>query len=107
MMEADEIPFFKLPHFRQSVQLAEQLFILEFRHNGETDRWYMDISDSDEEPILTGILLKTGVPLVDSLKARVLRRLPPGDFVVFDPTGSGQQPNWENIESMRLVHVYK
>jgi len=51
------------PFFSQRTVLDGVEFYFEFNWNGRANRWFMSISDANEQPILTGVKLVPGLPL--------------------------------------------
>lgn len=101
-----EIPFFpELARFRQGVELGGKIFELAFRINDAYDRWYMDIFDVEDKPIVMGVLLQTGVALLYQVKRRYEGVLPDGDFYVFDATGQNREPTWLSMKELSLYYV--
>ena len=91
-----------LPSYTMRVELDGSIFILRFRYNERSTRWYMDISTEENELIVGGIALLTGVPLISQY---VDSRLPEGDFVVFDRASKNENPSRETFgEDIELFY---
>lgn len=78
-----------IPAYQFQITLDGTVYTLKFRFNVRMDRWIMDIADTDEEAILSGIPMLYGLPLVQRFE---LEELPPGKFVVVDETGEERNP---------------
>lgn len=72
----NDIPFYTL-----RIELEGVLYILNIRYNERMDLWAMDILNDEELPVVSGVLLLTGVPLLNNI---VKEGLPPGDFFLLD-----------------------
>ena len=72
-----------LQDFEYRVELDEETFTLRFRWNTRAATWFVDISDSDEEPIVMGRPLN-----LDTTLLRQFRHLavPGGDLMSYDST---------------------
>lgn len=78
-----------LPAYNFQINLEGTVFTLHFRYNSRSERWFMDINDTDDEQIVVGIPLLYGLPLVDRYKDE---RLPLGRFIIVDETGEERNP---------------
>lgn len=78
------IPMINAPYFKFSTVLTENEYLLNFRWNTRAEFWTMDIYDLEEVPIILGIKLVIGYPLLSQRK--YLQTCPPGEFWVFDPS---------------------
>jgi hypothetical protein len=71
-----------LPDYRQTTSLEGRDYVLRFRWNTREARWYLDVADQDETPIVSGLKLVAEAPLL-----RLVRRddrRPPGELWVRD-----------------------
>jgi hypothetical protein len=83
-----------LPSYNFQITLEGIVFTLHFRFNVRDDRWYMDVNDVDDEPIVTGVKLLYGLPLLDRYKNE---RLPLGRFIILDETGEERNPTRDGL----------
>lgn len=83
-----------LPAYSQRVDLDGEIFTLAFRYNLRADRWFFDIKDEQENPVLVGLPLQAGV----GLTARyVIEELPSNEFVIVNRDGSDTNPGREDL----------
>ena len=80
---------FVLPTFQNNsskytieVELNNEVFRLRFQWNVRAGDWYMDILDSDDNPILLNIKLVINYSLLDQY--RYMTTLPKGEFILWD-----------------------
>lgn len=64
------------------IELAGTPYNLFFSWNTREESWYMNIRDSEETPILTGIKLVPVYLLLEQYRA--YENLPAGDFILWD-----------------------
>lgn len=76
------LPMFDAPFFKYSTVLTENEFILWFKWNTRGEYWTMDIYDIDENPLILGVKLIIGYPLLTNRGYKIDG--PPGDFWVLD-----------------------
>lgn len=67
------------PSYSQRVELDGVIYNLIIRYNERMARWILDIQDQEENDILIGLVMVSGVPL---LQQYVKSDLPPGDFML-------------------------
>ena len=79
------IPVDADPIFKQRVTLDGEDYIFRIRYSQREDRYWMDLSDANEDPISMGIKL---VINCDFLRTIVDERKPPGRLYCFDYPGS-------------------
>ena len=70
-----------VPWYRQRTTLEGRDYVLSFRWNERSGRWYMDVSDQDEVPLAVGVKLVPSYPL---LGVYIDDRLPPGQLLLVD-----------------------
>lgn len=70
-----------VPNYRQRTTIDGRDYILVFRHNQRTGRWFMDIYDQDESLIKGGVKLVAGSPLASYVRDV---RMWPGIMMVID-----------------------
>lgn len=91
-----------LPAYTMRVDLNSVIFVLSFRYNQRADRWIMDVSTEEDEIIIQGIVLITGIPL---LTQYVDERLPEGELIVLDRTDQQTNPTRNNFgEDVELYY---
>lgn len=78
------IPIFQniSARFVFDIELANELFRLEFSWNAREKSWYMNIQDQNENNILTGIKMVIKYKLLEQYRAYA--DLPDGDFILWD-----------------------
>lgn len=91
------------PAYEFQVELEGRIYILGFRFNTRANRWFMDIKDQSQTPIIMGILVQQGVPLT---RYYVREALPPGNFWAIDQTGEAKEPDRENF-GVDLILIYE
>jgi hypothetical protein len=93
------------PYYSERVRLDGRDYILRFAWNQREERWRLSILADNEEPIIHGLKLLTGWPLLRYY--RFDRRLPPGELYVVDSTGNRAPPGLEDLgEGRRCQLVY-
>jgi hypothetical protein len=90
------------PSIKLSTALDGVTFFLALVWNERDGRWYLDVSDYAEEPIIEGVRVVVGWPL---LKRVVDTRRPAGDLIAIDLTGAREDPGEDWGERWRLVYV--
>jgi len=80
-----QIRWIDAPRWRQDVQLDGAVYTLAAVWNTRMDAWTLDIESSDGAVLARGIRLVLGWPLLRGIDYD--DRLPPGEFMVVDPTG--------------------
>lgn len=78
-----------LPNYKFKVNLSNTIYSLQLRYNPRMSRWIMDINDSQNNPILSGVVLKIQTNLTGQY---VTLPLPAGSFICLDNTQQGNQP---------------
>lgn len=78
------IPIFQniSARFIFDIELAGELFRLEFAWNAREESWYMNIQDQNENYILAGIKMVIKYKLLEQYRAYT--NLPDGDFILWD-----------------------
>lgn len=85
-MATQIIPFFtEFPNFSEQITLDNEVFRFDFTFNERAEQWNMSIFTVDGTPLIYGIKLVLGYPLLDQW---VGRGLPPGELVILDTTGN-------------------
>ncbi len=70
-----------LPSYSYSIDIDDNVYILEFNFNYRMQRWFMSIKDSDGNPIISGIILLSNWLLTQRF---VDTRLPLGDIMLLN-----------------------
>lgn len=91
-----------LPAFRERIELEGEIYTLAFRFNERMSKWALDILTEEEDPIVSGLLLLTNVPLLDSL---TVEGLPPGDLMALDRANLQRDAGADNLgEDINLFY---
>lgn len=69
---------------------------LSFRWNWRMERWVMDVSDSNNNTLVNGVVLVLGVDLLAQYKGDD-DNYPQGIMYMQDSTEKGIEANWENF----------
>lgn len=89
------IPFAaNLPWFTQPVTFSGVTYTLEFQYNARESRWFMDVLDVSEAPILLGIPLNIKRDLTGQYGSYAL---PKGMFFCRDDSGANQPPTFTSF----------
>lgn len=94
-----------LPSYRQNVVLDGRVFNVSIAWNDRQKSWTMSLADSDEDPIISGVAIVKNYPLLAQY-ADV--RLPAGDFVAIDESGSLENIGRDDLTpagSVRLIYA--
>ena len=68
-------------HYDFFIDLEDITYNFEFKYNTRMDRWIMNISDSDLNPIIQGMALVLGL---EYLSLYTTDRKPPGQLILFN-----------------------
>lgn len=91
------------PDTTQRVELDSVVYTLRLRWSERGECWHFDLSDADGDPILSGIRMVTGFPLL--YRFRYLA-VPPGEFWFLDLRGLGGAPTLEDMgDRFRFYYV--
>lgn len=101
-MIADLIPTYQEPYQSLEVALADEAYTLKLRWNDGHAFWVIDLYDRDESPILLGVKMVKGFPLVRRYGIASLPRY--GDLVVYDRGHDGQEPTFDGLGSRFLLY---
>lgn len=94
-----------VPFYSQKTRLDGLDYILGFRYSQREDRWYLNISDSEEVPILTGIKLVSNWPLLQAYRYNT--RVPPGELMAISLTTDASPPGLNELgETLRVQLTY-
>jgi hypothetical protein len=92
-----------VPYYRQKTKLDGRDFILGFSYNQRIERWYLSIYDEEGAPLLVGLKLMANWPLLRHYRADM--RLPPGEFMAVDLTGSNAPPTLDELGEGKRVEL--
>ena len=93
----DTPPFYRFP-----LELEAQTFWLELVWNQRSSVWLANILTAEEEPIIVGCLVASGIPL---FRKRQDSRLPKGTIFVKDTSGTNDDPGRTDLGTRhRLYH---
>ncbi|MFW6031645.1 MAG: phage baseplate plug family protein [Myxococcota bacterium] len=84
----------EVPNYRQRTTLDGRQYVLRFRWNVRGAYWTIDVHDSSDNPIASGVKV---VPGWDLLKLVTDPRKPPGVLMAVDMTGDGEAPGIEQL----------
>ena len=84
--------------FTQPITLQGISYVLEFQYNAREQRWFMDVLDVSEQPIVRGIMLCINRNLNGQYGSYVF---PAGMFFCRDSTGENKEPT---LGSFSLNH---
>ena len=76
------------------VSLDGELFLVAVTWNEREGAWYLDLSDADGTVLLAGRKLVLGQALLARFRDA---RLPPGELLVLDTTGSDLEPGPQDL----------
>lgn len=79
----------ELSSYVQRTSFDGRDFVLFFQFNQRLGRWFVDIADQDESPIVSGVRLVTNSPFIRSVTDP---RRPVGELLVADLQGGGSDP---------------
>lgn len=68
-------------NYQFRISLDGVVYTLAFRLNSRMNRWFMDVKDSDDLPLIMGVALLQGTDLIERFKAAAL---PAGHFIIFN-----------------------
>ena len=75
-----QIEIFNYPAFRKNYSLEGTIYSIKLVYNSRSEEWFMSIEDEENETIISGIKLVTGIFLLTN--KRFTESLPAGDFIV-------------------------
>lgn len=99
-----EIERYDYPAFRKEYSLDDELFYIYIYWNDRNSCWYMDIENTDEEKLVTGIKLVTLIKLINSVRAHP--NIPAGDFYLERQTDSTVDLNYDNFGVAFKLYYY-
>lgn len=74
-----------------------------WRYNQRGARWFLDVTDTDDTPIVEGVPVVCGWPLFDLLTDP---RRPPGELIVEDRENAYATPGQEDLGVSAVVYYY-
>jgi len=94
-----------VPFYTQRLTLDGRDFNFRFAWNQRLERWYLDIRDGADVPLLVGLKLVTNWPLLQAYHHD--ERLPPGELVVFTSLPDTSPPGYMDLGiGLRCELVY-
>lgn len=99
-MAVVEIPV-PVGRFDAEIQIALDgvTYGMRFRYNTRMDAWFLDLSDEEGVPILSGRRIVVDWPLLE----RRSRAVPPGHLYAFDTTLRQQDPGRDDLGTRVLL----
>src|ERR1700733_16174280 len=93
------------PYYSLRTRLDGRDYNLRFAWNDREERWYLSISDDQDNLLLAGIKLVANTPLIRYYHSDP--NVPPGEFWVIDQTPDGSPPGLVELgENSRCQLVY-
>lgn len=77
------------PAYSFSTILDAKTYFFTLEHNLRSDRWSMDITDSQGTILVTGVLLNYGIDLIERY---ALDNAPSGHLFIYDTEGKSEDP---------------
>ena len=100
------VPMFDSASFKETMTLDNNTYQLSFYWNTQCQAWFMDISGADGTPLVSGVKLILNYSL---LAQHPEASLPPGIFIILDPSGNDADPGREDFlttgRNLQLVYV--
>ena len=78
-----------LPWYKFRITLSGTIYTLHVYYNTRSNRYYLDINDSSDNPILVGVPILIRMNLTGQYATLTI---PPGVFFATDDSGQGNQP---------------
>lgn len=92
-----------VPSFTQTVLLEDVNYRLRFDWNDRSSRWYFSLLDSTDDPIVAGICMVVGKPLLQGATTDI--RCTPGDFFAVDTSGKAKEAGFNDL-GVRVLLIY-
>jgi hypothetical protein len=83
------------PEFSYSIDLDGKTYRLAYRWNERATAWHLDIMTAAGAVLLRALPLAVNFPLLTGYRSRV--ELPPGELVVVDLEGRGENPGRDSL----------
>lgn len=96
-MSMYELPMNDEPSQEFTCEIGGNSYLFRIQLNVRGDLWTMDVSSSDDEPILQGVALTLGVDLLSN------ERFTSGLLFLVDYTGKNSDPTAENLADYGLI----
>lgn len=101
------IPMQSYSEFSEAITLDGNLYNLHFYWNNRGSFWTMDISDANNNPLISGIRLIIGFPMT---LQNAEESIPPGQFIIVDPNVSAQyvepgRNDFTGDRNLQLIYV--
>ncbi len=91
------------PRFTQGVDLDGVSYVLSFEWNDRDETWSMNVLNSDSVPLVTGVGLRIGLPLLNRYTSVAG---PAGVLEVIDTTGQDLDPGFADLgDRVQLVYT--
>lgn len=91
------------PHYTMQVELDGGTFTLELQWNFREEAWYLSLGDSEADPIVAGVKLVVGFPLLTRCKDS---RMPRGFFQAQDTTGKNEDPGFADLGARVQLYYF-
>lgn len=96
-MSMYELPMNDEPSQEFTCEIDGNSYLFRIQLNVRGDLWTMDVSSSDDEPILQGVALTLGVDLLSN------ERFTSGLLFLVDYTGKNTDPTADNLADYGLI----
>lgn len=93
------LPAAQTPFTSQRTTLRGVSYRLDFSWNGRVSRWYLDLFDADDQPIVRSRPLVSGYPILADV---TIATRPPGELIVV--TSDGLDPDLDTIAQATLLY---
>lgn len=84
-----------VPSYRQRTVLDGAEYVLELRWSAREARWYLDLRDVNDRPLVLAMKLVANGPLLD--RFRTVEGLPPGELVAVDTRTPPRDPGLHEL----------
>ena len=92
-----------IPAYQFSIDLESVNYNFNFRYNTRLNRWFMNILDTEENVLLSGVKVLINFDLTYKYR---YKDIPPGSFFCIDETGANQNPEREDLgNTHKLLYV--
>jgi hypothetical protein len=89
------IPTLEDPYYTIRVRLDERDYTLEFYYATRSERWYLSLFDTEDNPLVCGLKLVTNVALLRSHHHKP--EIPPGELIVTCSTLDKSPPKLQEL----------
>src|SRR5690242_7133103 len=87
----------------QRVRLEGSDYVFDLAYNQREDRWYLSISDSESNPVVSGVKLVTNFPLLRRYHSNTA--VPPGELMCVSLTGDDSPPGFADLGVGRRCEI--